>query len=135
MASWACSHPAYYLATLLPGNSELALAFMLHQQPNRWLAAVLCVTAGNILGSLSSYWIGSYFRKFKPRAVEHLSPQALALLNRYGNITLLLAWLPLIGDALCFAAGWLNLPKSFAILLISLGKSIRYILISLPFIL
>ncbi|MGQ5523939.1 YqaA family protein [Chitinimonas sp. PSY-7] len=122
-------------ATLLPGNSEIALAFVLYQRPYDWVPALICVTVGNTLGSLSSYWLGRYLRRFNPRATDHLSPRALALMKRYGVITLLLAWLPLIGDALCLAAGWLTLAKTPTALFIFLGKAIRYLLVGLPFIL
>lgn len=119
-------------ATLLPGNSELALAFWLQAQPATWPAAVLVATLGNTAGSLTTFWLGGRLRRHG--RAPSLSPRALAWLQRHGAASLLLAWLPLIGDGLCLAAGWLNLPPGRAALAILLGKSARYLLIAAPFI-
>ncbi len=51
--------------------------------------------------------------------------------RRYGTPALLLAWVPLIGDALCLAAGWLRLNPWQAALFMAIGKFVRYGLIAL----
>jgi membrane protein YqaA with SNARE-associated domain len=50
----------------------------------------------------------------------------MAWVKRYGAAVLLLSWLPIIGDALCVAAGWLRLNAWYSALYIALGKFARY---------
>jgi membrane protein YqaA with SNARE-associated domain len=57
--------------------------------------------------------------------------KGLALLQRYGSPVLLLSWVPLIGDPLCVAAGWLRINAALATLFIALGKFARYLIIAL----
>jgi membrane protein YqaA with SNARE-associated domain len=57
---------------------------------------------------------------------QHLTPQKSALALRHGAPVLLLAWAPLIGDALCAAAGWLRLPPLACALWMAAGKAARY---------
>jgi len=122
-------------ATLLPGNSELALLLWLQARPDTAWSALAVASLGNTLGSLTSFWLG---RRLAHRGSDaltaKLSPRALHWLQRHGSTTLLLAWLPLVGDALCLAAGWLRLPPLLSALYILLGKTLRYLLIVLPFI-
>ena len=47
-------------------------------------------------------------------------------IRTYGSPALLLSWLPVIGDPLCAAAGWLRVPWYRALLFIALGKIARY---------
>jgi membrane protein YqaA with SNARE-associated domain len=56
--------------------------------------------------------------------------RALAWVQRYGAYALLLAWVPLIGDALCAAAGWLRVRWWAAALAMALGKLARYLVIA-----
>ena len=93
---------AFLSATLLPGNSEIALAALLAHDPSQHWAAIGVATAGNTLGGLSSYALG----RFLPR--PKTQPRALGLAQRFGAPALLLSWVPVIGDALCVASGWLR---------------------------
>jgi membrane protein YqaA with SNARE-associated domain len=60
---------------------------------------------------------------------QHLAPQKSALARRHGAPILLLAWAPIIGDALCAAAGWLRLPALACALWMAAGKAARYALV------
>ena len=121
---WALFTSSFLAATLLPGGSELALVAVLKMHPGQhWLA--LCVaTLGNTLGGLSSYFIGRVIPQ-----KENL--RGLPTLKKYGSPALLLAWVPLIGDPLCVAAGWLRFNFLHAALFIALGKFARYWVIAL----
>lgn len=92
---------AFTSATLLPGTSEAAFAAFLWQRPEAAWAAWLAAGSGNTLGSLTSYWIGC---QLPERDQSKLSPRAVSLLLRHGAWLLLLAWLPVAGDALPLAA-------------------------------
>ena len=110
-------------ATLLPGGSEAVLFGVLKSYPETLWQAIFLATLGNTLGGMVSYGMG------------YLLPQTRQLkyadqLRRYGAAALLLAWAPLIGDALCLAAGWLRLSAWQAALYMALGKLARYGLVA-----
>jgi len=115
---------SFLSATLLPGGSELVLAAMLANGTVSFWPALIVATVGNTLGGLSSYLIG---RLVPGRKVEH---RAMAWVRRHGTPALLLSWVPIIGDALCVAAGWLRLNAGWATLFILIGKFARYYVIA-----
>lgn len=59
-------------------------------------------------------------------ARRQLPERALKWLRSWGMPVLLLSWLPVVGDSLCLAAGWLRLPWLPGLVLIALGKGLRY---------
>jgi len=120
---WTLFASSFLAATLLPGGSEAVLYGVLRLHPDHAWMAVAVATVGNTLGGLSSYLIGRVLPQGKPL-------KGLALVQRYGSPVLLLSWVPLIGDALCVAAGWLRLPAARAALYIALGKLARYVVIA-----
>jgi membrane protein YqaA with SNARE-associated domain len=111
---------AFVSATILPGNSEIVLAALLAHAPDLLWPALAVATAGNTAGALTSYALGRVLPQPKT------TPRALALARRYGVAALLFSWVPLIGDALCVASGWLRQPVGWAALAILLGKFARY---------
>ncbi len=114
---------SFLSATVLPGGSEAVLLAVLLAHPEQRDTALLIATAGNTAGGMVSYAMG----RFIPR--KEL-PGRLALLQRHGTPALLLSWVPLIGDALCIAAGWLRLPPLRSAFMMALGKGARYALIA-----
>ncbi len=123
---------AFVSASLLPGGSELVLAGLVLSQPQAWLLWVALATLGNVLGSLTSWGLGRWLSGRKP--AESFSgrgqQRALDWLHRYGVWSLLLAWLPVVGDGLCLLAGWLRWSLLSCTLLIALGKLGRYLLVA-----
>jgi membrane protein YqaA with SNARE-associated domain len=116
---------AFVSATVLPANSELVLAAVLKAHPDRTLAALVVATVGNTLGGLTTYGLG---RLVPADRVE--DNRATRWIRHYGAPALLLSWLPLVGDALCAAAGWLRVPFAPAAAAMALGKAARYALIA-----
>ena len=112
---------SFLAATLLPGGSEAALAAFLLAHPAEVPAALFWATLGNTLGGLTSYGAG----RLLPERSLHRLPH-LAQVRRFGSPSLLLAWAPLVGDALCVAAGWLRLPWLPCTLFMAAGKLARY---------
>jgi membrane protein YqaA with SNARE-associated domain len=110
---------AFLAATLLPGGSEAVFAGLLVLRPELGLAAVLTATAANTAGGMSTYLLG----RLLPR--KESTPR-LATLQRWGSVALLLSWVPLIGDALCAAAGVLRLNWAACLLWMAAGKGLRY---------
>lgn len=118
-------------ATLLPGNSELVFSglLLLNSQSSEIFWLWLAATAGNALGGMTSYAIGRMVTVPEWQRLNRRQQQGMRLFARYGSLSLVLSWLPLIGDLLCVAAGWLRLHWLTALLLISLGKGLRYALL------
>lgn len=117
---------SFLAATLLPGGSEAAFLAFIANWPELGTAALLAATLGNTLGGMSSYALA---RLLPARALAKIGIRTLALARRWGAPVLILAWLPLIGDLLCVAAGWLRLPWLPSLLWMALGKGLRYALI------
>ena len=116
---WALFTGSFLAATLLPGGSEAILFALLRAHPEAVGSALAVATAGNTLGGLSSYLVGRFIPQ--TRALK-----GLAWVRRYGTPVLLLSWVPIVGDALCVAAGWLRLNVGLAALFMALGKAARY---------
>jgi len=115
---------SFLAATLLPGGSELVFAGVLASGAATVWSALAVATLGNTLGGMSSYLVGRLVPDKK------ISAQALDWVRRRGAPVLLLSWVPLIGDALCVAGGWLRLNPWWAVLFIALGKFWRYCVIA-----
>lgn len=127
---------AFVSSTIAPGGSEAVLAFMVSENNNNVEQLVLIATIGNTLGALTTWFLG-YLAAKKFPAEELLAKKKqkpLKLVKRWGIWTLFFSWLPVIGDGLCFAGGWLKLPLLLSCIAIFIGKAIRYIFIAYVFI-
>ncbi len=116
---WVLFSSSFLAATLLPGGSEIVLYGVLKLHPEMLWSALGVATLGNTLGGMSSYLIGRLIP-----AKKELS--GLATVKRFGAPALLLSWVPIMGDPLCVAAGWLRLDPWLSAVFISLGKLARY---------
>ncbi|MCS7101794.1 MAG: DedA family protein [Burkholderiaceae bacterium] len=110
---------SFVSATLFPGGSEVVLLALLQQRPELYGTAIVVATAANTAGGMTSYLIG---RLLPARA----DARGVRWVRRYGYPALLLSWLPLIGDALCVAAGWLRLHPWLSAAAMAIGKFARY---------
>lgn len=115
---------SFLAATLLPGGSELVFAGVLVSGTATVWPALAVSTLGNTLGGMSSFLVGRLVPETK------IGSKALARVRRHGAPVLLLSWVPLIGDALCVAGGWLRLDPWRAVLFMALGKFGRYCVIA-----
>lgn len=119
---------SFLAATLLPLSSEAALFAFLRLHPEHVNAAIAIATLGNTAGGMTTYLIG---RLLPARVQAKLDPRALAWLRRYGAAATLLAWLPLAGDALAAAAGWLRINWVAALAFMAMGRFARYVVVAL----
>ncbi|MFA6202226.1 MAG: DedA family protein [Gallionella sp.] len=110
-------------ATLLPGGSEAVLFAVLKAYPDSLWTALLIATFGNTSGGMVSYLMGWLLPQ--TQQLKHVEK-----VRHFGTPVLLLAWLPLLGDALCLAAGWLRLCWWQAALFMAIGKFARYWIIA-----
>jgi len=123
---WGLGLYSFLAATLLPGGSEIALFALIRHEPELTWAALSVATTGNTLGGLCSWLCG----RLLPARLNSRAEQLLPSLRRYGAPLLLFSWLPLAGDLICVAAGWLRLPWLPCTLFMAIGKFARYWLIS-----
>lgn len=115
---------SFAAATLVPLPSEASLFAYVHVYPDRAAVAVAVATVGNTAGGMTSYAIG---RLIPPRSV---SAKAIEWLRRYGAAATALAWLPVLGDALCVAAGWLRMHWAAVLAFMAAGRLARYIVVA-----
>jgi len=140
---WGLFISSFLAATLLPGGSEAVLIGVLKLHPELFWMALLLGTLGNTLGGMVSFGMGRLLPQrmggskaaghppaYSSRAQTH-KLRHVEKMQYYGTPALLLAWAPLIGDALCLAAGWLRLNPWHAALFMALGKFARYWVIAI----
>jgi membrane protein YqaA with SNARE-associated domain len=120
---WTLFGSSFLAATLLPGGSEAVLFAVLKLYPGQFWLALGVATLGNTLGGMSSYLIGRVIPQQKALA-------SMRTAQKYGSPAMLLSWVPIIGDPLCVAAGWLRLNPWLSALFMGLGKFARYLAIA-----
>ncbi|MBT1827484.1 DedA family protein [Enterobacter bugandensis] len=118
---------SFLSATLLPGNSEVVLVAMLLSGVSQPWLLVLIATMGNSLGGLTNVILGRFFPL---REKSRWQEKAVGWLKRYGAATLLLSWMPVIGDLLCLLAGWIRISWGPVLFFLCLGKALRYVLVA-----
>ena len=124
---------AFLAATILPMQSEAALAALVlaGHQPVVWLLAA--ASFGNVLGSVTNWVLGRGIARFADRRWFPVPPAALARARgqyeRWGHWSLLLSWVPVIGDPLTVIAGMLREPLWRFVLLVGIAKVGRYIVL------
>ncbi|VVM39729.1 Inner membrane protein YqaA [Pseudomonas fluorescens] len=121
---------AFGAATLLPLQSEAVLVgLLLSGNYNLWLLLGIA-TLGNVLGSVVNWWLGRWVEHFKQRRWFPVNDKQLEKARnhyeRWGHWTLLLSWVPIIGDPLTLVAGVMREPLWRFLLLVTLAKSVRY---------
>ncbi|AXX85814.1 YqaA family protein [Malaciobacter marinus] len=124
---------SFISATLLPMGSEAFLVFNIKENYNIYLL-LLFATLGNTLGSLLNYFLGLKGEEYLENK-KYLDKKKIAkykvFFDKYGAFSLLLSWVPIIGDPLTFIAGVLKYNLKFFILIVLFAKFIRYLFVTL----
>lgn len=124
----------FVAATLLPAQSEGLLAYLIMTTDHSVFALVTVATVGNVLGSLVNYAFGLGVGHLQ--ALQFLRPNAALMARaqqfyqRYGRWSLLLSWVPIIGDPLTLVAGVMREKLWRFLLLVSAAKMARYIIVA-----
>ncbi len=118
---------SFVSATLLPLGSEPAVFAVVKANGAMFWPVMLVATLGNTLGGAVDYWMGY---QAKQTFAKERQTRWFGWLERFGPKTMLVAWLPGIGDPLCTLAGWLRLPFWPSVAYMALGKFLRYITIT-----
>jgi membrane protein YqaA with SNARE-associated domain len=125
---------AFLSATILPGSSEAALLALMAL--GSWSTALLVgvATVGNTLGSVINWLLGLYVERWRDHARFPVKPEEFLRYRdwyqRWGVWSLLLAWVPVVGDPLTVMAGVMRTPLWLFILVTGLGKLARYLVVA-----
>jgi len=122
---------AFGAATIVPLQSETALAALMLTGSYPLWGLLLVASAGNIAGSAVNWLLGRSVEGFRDRHWFPVGPAALARAQdwyrRYGKWSLLLSWLPVVGDPLTLAAGVMREPLPVFLALVAVAKTGRYL--------
>lgn len=131
---WGVFGSALLSATILPGSSEVVLSALIAAHPDLAWPGFFVALAGNITGCLITLWMGwaarQGYERFQRVQVDLDNPRVQKL-RAWGPPALVMSFLPLVGDALVLAAGWLKLPFWKSLFWIAVGKAARYLLLVL----
>lgn len=126
---------AFLAATLVPAQSEAVLSGLVMAGTQPVWALVGVASIANVLGSVVNWGLGRGVEHFRDRAWFPVTPERLARAQgwyqRIGKWSLLLSWVPIIGDPLTVAAGVMREPLPIFLLLVGLAKTGRYIVLAL----
>jgi membrane protein YqaA with SNARE-associated domain len=125
---------AFGAATLLPLQSEAVLTSLLMFGKHPVWALVAVATVGNSLGAIVNWLLGRYIdylrhKKWFPVSEDKLA-RAQRGYHRYGRWSLLLSWVPVIGDPLTVVAGVMREPLLSFILIVTIAKLGRYLVLT-----
>jgi membrane protein YqaA with SNARE-associated domain len=129
---WGLFVSAFISSTIAPGGSEAILGWLVSQGSISPGLLVVTATVGNTLGALTTWVLGLLGSKGVGPGwfAARINETAMIRVRSWGVPALFFSWLPVIGDALCFAAGWLRLPFLLSLVAIVAGKFLRYVVIA-----
>ena len=125
---------SFLSATILPGQSEIALTSLIILNNHSLSVLVFIASLGNVLGSLLNWFIGCKLERFKKKnwfpVTELQLKKASNWFHKYGKWSLLLSWVPFIGDPITIVAGIFRISIIHFILIVSFAKTMRYVFIA-----
>jgi membrane protein YqaA with SNARE-associated domain len=125
---------AFLAATIIPAQSEAVLTAMLVAGEQPWQTLLIAASIGNVLGSCVNWVLGRWVNHFSGRKWFPVSQPSLDKAERwyrkYGRWSLLLSWVPIIGDPLTVAAGVLREPFAVFLAIVTIAKVGRYLAIA-----
>lgn len=128
---------AFGAATLLPLQSELVLLHAISKHTHPIGLLIFIATVGNVLGSAVNWVLGIYFQRLKDKKWFPFNPEKLAyaqkFYSKYGYWSLLLSFVPIIGDPLTFLAGLMRVNFFKFLLIVTISKLSRYLFIAYVF--
>lgn len=124
---------AFLAATIFPAGSEILLATLDSSNKYNKFLLVIIATIGNVLGAIVNWFLGFYLLKLKNKKWFPLKEKQIKKYRNYyqkwGIWSLLFAWLPIIGDPLTIIAGMFKANIWLFLLLVTIGKLTRYLII------
>ncbi|ATU94306.1 YqaA family protein [Phyllobacterium zundukense] len=121
---------AFVAATIVPMQSEALLARLLISGAYSTTVLIVVASVGNILGSTVNWLLGRGIDHFHDRSWFPASKSGLERATKwyhhYGRWTLLLSWMPIVGDPLTVVA---REPLWSFLLLVAIAKISRYLIV------
>lgn len=131
MAYLSLLFSAFLAGSLFPAQSEALLLALLAQNSYSSTLLLFCASVGNVLGSCVNWYFGTQLHRFGHKKWFMFSPKQIhkaeRFYHRYGYLSLLLSWLPIIGDPLTLMAGILKEKLWRFVILVSIAKTARYL--------
>jgi len=125
---------AFLAATILPAQSELGLAGLLVSNSYNTMVLIAVASIGNTLGATINWVLGRGIAHFQNHKWFPTSPKQLDMVSewyrKYGRWSLLLSWVPVVGDPITVAAGLLREPFFSFLILVGLAKTVRYLIVA-----
>ena len=126
---------AFLAATVLPAQSELGLAGLILSGEYSVPVLIGVASVGNTLGAVVNWALGRSIERYHDRKWFPASPSQLNKATRwyhkFGRWSLLLSWVPIIGDPLTLAAGVLREPLKSFLVLVVVAKTARYVVVAM----
>ncbi|RCX03482.1 membrane protein YqaA with SNARE-associated domain [Marinomonas foliarum] len=126
---------SFFSATILPMGSEGILLYYASDASLSIFLLWSLASLGNTLGGLTNWLLGRYLIRFEGAKWFPISAtsrqKAEHFFNRYGMVSLLFTWLPIVGDGIALVSGVLRTPIWYFLPLVLIGKAARYALILL----
>ena len=130
----ALAGSAFLAATVFPAQSELVMGALLAEREHSTALLLLVGTAANTLGSVVNWVLGRFIARFEGRRWFPVSREQVAKAegwyHQYGRWSLLLSWVPIIGDPLTIVAGVLREPFPLFLALVAVAKTARYVAVA-----
>ena len=134
MSPWCWFVGSLLASTLVPGGVEVLLYYLVQSGDHGWPVLLAVATAGNTLGGAITFAMGALLQKGLSGSAWHgrierlfrLDDRSLKRVHRWGIPALFFSWMPIIGDPFCLAGGYLRLATVPSLIMIFLGKFVRY---------
>jgi len=125
---------AFVAATILPAQSETVLGVLLVAGSYNTGVLIAVASVGNVLGSVVNYLLGRFAVRYQDRRWFPVGADALSRAQkwyaRYGRWSLLLSWVPIVGDPITVAAGVMREPFWRFLMLVTIAKVGRYMVLA-----
>lgn len=125
---------ALLAATLIPAQSEALLFTLIYGGEHNIALLLIIATVGNTLGAVINWWLGLNLQRFRNKRWFPMKQKTLTKAQRnfqkYGLWSLLLSWMPIIGDPITLIAGFMRVPFPIFLLLVTIAKGGRYLMIA-----
>ena len=133
---WGLFIAGFLSGSILPFNSEAVMSVLLVAGVNS-LSCIIVATAGNTLGGISIFYLGYLGRiewiekygKVKMEKIHAILPK----LERFGPLTAIISFVPIIGDVLVLGLGFFRISPKLTMLFMFIGKLARYWLLAETF--
>ncbi len=121
---------AFLAATIFPVQSEAVLLVMQAKGVSSDMVLLAVASVGNTLGACVNWGLGRFAAGLRDRSWFPASSGQLQRAERWyarwGVWSLLLSWMPFVGDPLTVIAGLLRTPFLVFVIIVAIAKTGRY---------